>query len=80
MLLSHKRERNNAAFSEHDDSEISCMTGSQRKTSIVSCHLYVKSKCNINELIYINRISDIESKLTVTQGKGRERAKLGVSD
>ena len=47
------------------------------KENIIWYHLYLNSKRDTNELIYINILTDIENKIMVTKGK-RVGDKLAV--
>ena len=52
----------------------------QRKTDITWYHSMWNLKSNINEVIYGNRLTDIENKLMLTKGERSRRDKLGVWD
>ena len=54
---------------------------SQRKTNVIH-HLHVESKNNKNEFSYKteNRFTDMESKLTVTNGEKVRSDKLGAGN
>ena len=61
---------------------------SQAKTNVIWYHVYDESTKDTKEHIYKteiernvrNRLTDIENKLMVTKGEGRQRGKLGVRD
>ena len=81
ILLSHKKEQNNAICSNMDGPRDSHIEFSQRKTNIVWYHLYVESKIwyTWTYLQNINRFTDTENQHMVTK-VGWEWDKLEVWD
>ena len=71
ILLSHKKEWNNAICSNIDEPRDYHTKWSKSKTNIIWYHLYVEFlKNDTNELIYKREIdSDIEHRLMVTKGE-----------
>ena len=69
ILLSHKKEWNNAICSNMDGPRDYHAKWIQRKTNIIWYQLYVKSKKMI-QIKNRNRLTDTENQLMVTKGEG----------
>ena len=80
ILLSYKKEWNNAICSNMDELRDYHTNWSQTKTNIIWYHLYGESKKNdTNELIYKTEIDSQTQKTNLRLPKGkRGRIKLGV--
>ena len=83
MLLSHRKEWNNALCSYMDGTRVCKM--SQRKTIRIQYHIYVESKI-WHKWIYTgnrNRFRDIEKTLVIAKGRGLEEGwsgRLGLAE
>ena len=76
ILLSHKKEWNNAFAATWVDLEIIILNEiRQRNTSIICYHFYVGSNKNDIKLTYLrnrNWHTDFKNKFIATKGKGEE--------
>ena len=85
ILLSHKKERNNAICSDMDGPK-DCHTEwrkSDRERQIsydIACMWNLRKWYKQTYLQNRSRVTDVENKLIVTKGEGEERDKLGDWD
>ena len=83
ILLSHKKEWNNAICSNMDGprDDHAEWSKSDRETQTLYIIYVWNLKNSTNELIYkTDRLTDVANKVMVSKGKRRSRDKLGVWD